>query len=72
MVLSQMVFPSEETAEKSMLYYRGKAKPCVHDGLGLLPGVPVRFDTYFFLTQEFGCPLYDPQISTRFDSWTEV
>ena len=47
MVLSQMVFPSEETAEKSMLYYRGKAKPCVHDGLGLLPGVPVRFDTYF-------------------------
>lgn len=47
MVLSQMVFPSEETAEKSMLYYRGKARPCVHDGLGLLPGVPVRFDTYF-------------------------
>ena len=20
---------------------------------------------------EFGCPLYDPQISTRFDSWTD-
>ena len=20
---------------------------------------------------DFGCPLYDPQISTRFDSWTE-
>ena len=43
----------------------------------------VRFDCYSIseadinrfldvLTQEFGCPLYDPQISTRFDSWTEV
>lgn len=20
---------------------------------------------------DFGCPLYDPQISTRFDSWTD-
>ncbi len=43
----------------------------------------VRFDCYSMsqadinrfldvLTQEFGCPLYDPQISTRFDSWTDV
>lgn len=43
----------------------------------------VRFDCYGMseadinrcfdiLTEEFGCPLYDPQISTRFDSWTEV
>ena len=43
----------------------------------------VRFDCYSMseqsinlfldiLTEEFGCPLYDPQISTRFDSWTEV
>lgn len=43
----------------------------------------VRFDCYSMseaainrfldvLTREFGCPLYDPQISTRFDSWTEV
>ena len=24
------------------------------------------------LTQEFGVPMYDPQISTRFDAWTDV
>ncbi len=47
MVLSQMVFPSEETEGKRILYYRGKAEPCIHNGLGLLPDVPVRFDTYF-------------------------
>lgn len=41
----------------------------------------VRFDCYDMqevdmntLTDiliDFGCPLYDPQISTRFDSWTD-
>lgn len=24
------------------------------------------------MTGEFGCPLYDPQIGERFDSWTDV
>ncbi len=24
------------------------------------------------LIEGFGCPLYDPQVSTRFDGWTEV
>lgn len=47
MVLSQMVFPSEGTAEKRILYYRGKAEPHIHDGLELPPDVSVRFDTYF-------------------------
>lgn len=23
------------------------------------------------IMNEFGCPLYDPQVSTRFDTWTE-
>ncbi len=43
----------------------------------------VRFDCYGMteadinrlldvLTQEFGCPLYDPQIGERFDSWADV
>ena len=41
----------------------------------------VRFDCYGMqeadmnalmdILIDFGCPLYDPQISTRFDSWTE-
>lgn len=41
----------------------------------------VRFDCYGMnggdmnalmdVLAEFGCPLYDPQVSTRFDSWTE-
>lgn len=41
----------------------------------------VRFDCYGMqgedmntlmdVLREFGCPLYDPQISTRFDSWTD-
>ena len=41
----------------------------------------VRFDCYDMqeadlnalmdILIDFGCPLYDPQISTRFDSWTE-
>ncbi len=41
----------------------------------------VRFDCYGMqeadlnslvdILIEFGCPLYDPQISTRFDSWTD-
>lgn len=43
----------------------------------------VRFDCYGMseqslnlfidvMTQEFGVPMYDPQISTRFDAWTDV
>lgn len=43
----------------------------------------VRFDCYWMseeqmnrlmdiLIEGFGCPLYDPQVSTRFDGWTEV
>ena len=43
----------------------------------------VRFDCYGMheqslnlfidvMTQEFGIPMYDPQISTRFDAWTDV
>lgn len=41
----------------------------------------VRFDCYDMqeadlnalmdILIDFGCPLYDPQISTRFDSWTD-
>lgn len=41
----------------------------------------VRFDCYgvseddmnrlIDIMADFGCPLYDPQISTRFDSWTD-
>lgn len=41
----------------------------------------VRFDCYGMqeadlnslmdILIDFGCPLYDPQISTRFDSWTD-
>ena len=41
----------------------------------------VRFDCYGMqeadmnalmdILLDFGCPLYDPQISTRFDSWTD-
>lgn len=41
----------------------------------------VRFDCYHMqeadmnalmdILFEYGCPLYDPQISTRFDAWTE-
>ena len=41
----------------------------------------VRFDCYGMkgedmnrlmdVLAEFGCPLYDPQVSTRFDSWTD-
>lgn len=41
----------------------------------------IRFDCYGLAEKdlnrlmdipiEFGCPLYDPQISTRFDSWTD-
>jgi len=41
----------------------------------------VRFDCYSMqeddmnllmdILIEFGCPLYDPQISTRFDTWTD-
>ncbi|GAE87916.1 hypothetical protein [Acetivibrio straminisolvens] len=41
----------------------------------------VRFDCYDMqeadmnvlidILFDFGCPLYDPQISTRFDSWTD-
>lgn len=41
----------------------------------------VRFDCYGMkggdmnllmdILAEFGCPLYDPQVSTRFDSWTD-
>jgi len=41
----------------------------------------VRFDCYGMgegdlnrlmdVPMEFGCPLYDPQISTRFDGWTD-
>ncbi len=41
----------------------------------------VRFDCYGMqgedmntlmdVLREFGCPLYDPQIVTRFDSWTD-
>lgn len=41
----------------------------------------VRFDCYGMMESDmnalmdiladFGCPLYDPQISTRFDSWTD-
>lgn len=41
----------------------------------------VRFDCYGMrgedmnalmdVLEAFGCPLYDPQISTRFDGWTE-
>ena len=43
----------------------------------------VRFDCYGMseqnlnlfidvMTEEFGIPVYDPQISTRFDTWTDV
>ena len=41
----------------------------------------VRFDCYGMkgedmnrlmdILEEFGCPLYNPQVSTRFDSWTD-
>lgn len=41
----------------------------------------IRFDCYDMLKKDinalidividFGCPLYDPQVSTRFDSWTD-
>ncbi len=41
----------------------------------------VRFDCYGMresdmnalmdILRDFGCPLYDPQISTRFDDWTD-
>lgn len=28
-------------------------------------------NTLMDILREFGCPLYDPQIATRFDSWTD-
>ncbi len=29
------------------------------------------FSNFMDILIDFGCPLYDPQISTRFDSWTD-
>ncbi len=44
-------------------------------------GQAVRFDCYAMqeadmntimdILADYGCPLYDPQISTRFDAWTD-
>lgn len=45
MILSQMVCPFEGTAYA--LYCRGRAKAVTQKGIELLPGEPVRFDTYF-------------------------
>lgn len=28
-------------------------------------------DALIDLMGDFGCPLYDPQVSTRFDGWTD-
>lgn len=47
MILSQLIFPSEEAAEKRSLYYRGHADSATNGGLELLPEEPIRFDTYF-------------------------
>ena len=60
---------------------------CEKDGFGsfVLYTTPqlVRFDCYGMsgqslnlfidvMTEEFGIPVYDPQISTRFDDWTDI
>ena len=28
-------------------------------------------NTIMDILADYGCPLYDPQISTRFDAWTD-